>query len=110
MLEGVNPNARHPGKGLERATFHHGVELSYCLVTVRVTVLLRFDAQLIPVAKNLTLLFFVIIIVFTMSMKDMALTGEVPYKMNPQSHQVSLFLRGLGIHLNRFCSIIFKDL
>ena len=58
MLEGVNPNARHPGKGLERATFHHGVELSYCLVTVRVTVLLRFDAQLIPVAKNLTLLFF----------------------------------------------------
>lgn len=53
----------------------------------------RFDAQLIPVAKNLTLLFFVIIIVFRMSTKDMALTGEVPYQMNPQSHQVSLFLR-----------------
>ena len=25
-----NPNARHHGKGLERATFCHGVELSYC--------------------------------------------------------------------------------
>ena len=36
MLEGGNPNARHHGKGLERATFCHGVELSYCLVTVRV--------------------------------------------------------------------------
>ena len=35
MLEGGNPNARHHGKGLERATFCHGVELSYCLVTVR---------------------------------------------------------------------------
>ena len=34
MLEGSNPNARHLGKGLERATFCHGVELSYCLVTV----------------------------------------------------------------------------
>ena len=33
MLEGGN--ARHHGKGLERATFCHGVELSYCLVTVR---------------------------------------------------------------------------
>ena len=36
LLEGGNPNARHHGKGLERATFCHGVELSYCLVTVRV--------------------------------------------------------------------------
>lgn len=53
----------------------------------------HFDAQLIPVVKNLTLLFFVIIFVFRMNMKDMALTGEVPYQMNPQSHQVSLFLR-----------------
>ena len=35
LLEGGNPNARHHGKGLERATFCHGVELSYCLVTVR---------------------------------------------------------------------------
>jgi len=35
VLEGGNPNARHHGKGLERATFCHGVELSYCLVTVR---------------------------------------------------------------------------
>ena len=35
MLEGGNPNARHRGKGLERATFCHGVELSYCVVTVR---------------------------------------------------------------------------
>ena len=35
MLEGGNPNARHHGKGLERATFGHGFELSYCLVTVR---------------------------------------------------------------------------
>ena len=35
MKEGGNPNARHHGKGLERATFCHGVELSYCLVTVR---------------------------------------------------------------------------
>ena len=35
MLGGGNPNARHHGKGLERATFRHGVELSYCLVTVR---------------------------------------------------------------------------
>ena len=35
MLEGVNPNARHHGKGLERVTFCHGVELSYCLVTVK---------------------------------------------------------------------------
>ena len=35
MLEGGNPNARHHGKGLERGTFCHGVELSYCLVTVR---------------------------------------------------------------------------
>ena len=35
MLEGGNTNARHHGKGLERATFCHGVELSYCLVTVR---------------------------------------------------------------------------
>ena len=35
MLEGGNPIARHHGKGLERATFCHGVELSYCLVTVR---------------------------------------------------------------------------
>ena len=35
MLEGGNPNARIHGKGLERATFCHGVELSYCLVTVR---------------------------------------------------------------------------
>jgi len=35
LLEGGNPNARHHGKGLERATFYHGVELSYCLVTVR---------------------------------------------------------------------------
>ena len=35
MLESGNPNARHRGKGLERATFCHGVELSYCLVTVR---------------------------------------------------------------------------
>ena len=35
MLEGGNPNARHHGKGLERATFCHGVELSYYLVTVR---------------------------------------------------------------------------
>ena len=35
MLEGGNPIARHHGKGLERTTFCHGVELSYCLVTVR---------------------------------------------------------------------------
>ena len=35
LLEGGNPIARHHGKGLERATFCHGVELSYCLVTVR---------------------------------------------------------------------------
>ena len=35
MLEGGNPIARHHGRGLERATFCHGVELSYCLVTVR---------------------------------------------------------------------------
>ena len=35
MVEGGNPNVRHHGKGLERATFCHGVELSYCLVTVR---------------------------------------------------------------------------
>ena len=35
VLEGGNPNARHHGKGLERATFCHDVELSYCLVTVR---------------------------------------------------------------------------
>ena len=35
MLEGGNPIARHDGKGLERVTFCHGVELSYCLVTVR---------------------------------------------------------------------------
>ena len=35
MLEGGNPSARHHGKGLERATFCHGVELSYCLITVR---------------------------------------------------------------------------
>ena len=35
MLESGNPNARHHGKGLERATFCHGVELSYCLVAVR---------------------------------------------------------------------------
>ena len=35
MLEGGNPIARHHGKGFERATFCHGVELSYCLVTVR---------------------------------------------------------------------------
>ena len=35
MLKGGTPNARHHGKGLERATFCHGVELSYCLVTVR---------------------------------------------------------------------------
>ena len=35
MLEGGNPNARHPGKRLERATFCDGVELSYRLVTVR---------------------------------------------------------------------------
>ena len=35
MLEGGNPNVRHHGKGLKRATFCHGVELSYCLVTVR---------------------------------------------------------------------------
>ena len=35
MLEGGNPIGRHHGRGLERATFCHGVELSYCLVTVR---------------------------------------------------------------------------
>ena len=35
MLEGGNPNARHHGKGFKRATFCHGVELNYCLVTVR---------------------------------------------------------------------------
>ena len=35
MLEGGNPNVRHHRKGLERATFCHGGELSYCLVTVR---------------------------------------------------------------------------
>ena len=35
MLEGGNPNARHHGKGLGRATFCHGFELRYCLVTVR---------------------------------------------------------------------------
>ena len=35
MLEGGNPNVRHHGNGLESATFCHGVELSYCLVTVR---------------------------------------------------------------------------
>ena len=35
MLEGGNPNVRHHLKGLERATFCQGVELSYCLVTVR---------------------------------------------------------------------------
>ena len=35
MLEGGNLIARHHGKGLERATFYHGVELSYCFVTVR---------------------------------------------------------------------------
>ena len=35
MLEGGNPIARHHGKGLERATFCHGVELTYCFVTVR---------------------------------------------------------------------------
>ena len=35
VLEGGNPIARHHGKGLERATSCHGVELSYCLVTVR---------------------------------------------------------------------------
>ena len=35
MLEGGNPIARHYWKELERATFCHGVELSYCLVTVR---------------------------------------------------------------------------
>ena len=35
LLEDGNPNARHHGKGVERATFCHGVELSYCLVTVR---------------------------------------------------------------------------
>ena len=34
LLEVGNPNARHHGKGLERVTFCHGVELSYCLVTV----------------------------------------------------------------------------
>ena len=38
MLEGGNPNARHHRKGLERAMFFHGVELSYCLVTVRALV------------------------------------------------------------------------
>ena len=43
--------------------------------------------------KTLPSCFFIIIIVFRMSMKDMALTGEVPYQMNPQSHQMSLFLR-----------------
>ena len=37
MLEGGNPNARHHGKGLERATCCHGVELSYPLVTVRLS-------------------------------------------------------------------------
>ena len=35
MLEGGNPNDRHHRKGLERVTFCHGIELSYCLVTVR---------------------------------------------------------------------------
>ena len=35
LLEGGNPYARHHGKALERETFCHGVELSYCLVTVR---------------------------------------------------------------------------
>ena len=35
MLEGGNSNARRDGRGLERATFYHGVELSYCRVTVR---------------------------------------------------------------------------
>ena len=35
MFEGGNPNVRNHGKGLERATLCHGVELSYCLVTVR---------------------------------------------------------------------------
>ena len=35
----------------------------------------RFDAQLIPFAKNLTLMFF-IITVFRISMKDMELTGR----------------------------------
>ena len=35
MLEGGNPIPRHYWKELERATFCHGVELSYCLVTVR---------------------------------------------------------------------------
>ena len=35
LLEGGNPNARHLGKGLKRATFCQGVELSCCLVTVR---------------------------------------------------------------------------
>ena len=38
MLEGGNPNARHHRKVLERAMFCHGVELSYCLVTVRALV------------------------------------------------------------------------
>ena len=31
VLEGGTPNARHHGKGLGRATFCHGVELSYYL-------------------------------------------------------------------------------
>ena len=35
MLESISPNAKHHGKGLDRATCCHGVELSYWLVTVR---------------------------------------------------------------------------
>ena len=49
MLEGGNPNARHRGKGLERATFCHGVELSYYLVTVR-----AFTETIINVSSLIT--------------------------------------------------------
>ena len=65
MLEGGNPNARHHGKGLERVTFCHGVELSYCLVTVR------------ALTETKGIDFFVCLILCSLNMESMTLVVPI---------------------------------
>ena len=65
MLEGGNPNARHHGNGLERATFCHGVELSYCLVTVR------------ALTETKGIDFFVCLILCSLNMESMTLVVPI---------------------------------
>ena len=65
MLEGDNANARHHGKELERATFCHGIELSYRLVTVR------------ALTETKGIDFFVCLILCSLNMESMTLVVPI---------------------------------